>query len=75
MNDSNDASAFFFVGLVLFALSPIIFFMGFAAGRVQLREQNQKVMLQVLAKGCIKSPQNCRTYQDFYTAVEDFKDE
>jgi hypothetical protein len=75
MNNSNDGSAFFFAGLILFALSPLIFITGFAAGQAKEREQNTVVMSQVLAKGCIKSPQNCKTYQEFYTAVENFKDE
>lgn len=74
MSNSNDSAGFFFVGLILFALSPVIFFIGFAAGQAKVREKHQVVMSQVLAKGCIKSPQNCKTYQDFYTGVENFKE-
>ncbi len=77
MTNSNDSAGagVFFAYLGLLILSPVLILIGYASGQGNTRNHTQLVMSQVLAKGCIEKPQECKTYKDFYTAMENFKNE
>ena len=70
MKNSTDITM---VCLGLFILFPLLVFIGFGSGQINEENHNKQVMTEVLAKGCINQPKDCKVYRDFYVAVENFK--
>lgn len=70
MNNSTDITMAY---LGLFILSPLLVLIGFGSGQTNAETHNKQVMTEVLAKGCINQPKDCKVYRDFYVAVENFK--
>jgi cell division protein FtsX len=71
MNDTETGATV--VCIIATAFLPLFYYLGFTMGQDNVRDYNKQVMTEVLAKGCINQPKDCKSYSHYYTAVENFK--